>query len=124
MNTHVNVYKKNMAVNKPLYQKAVDSLQQGERFCESILTAIDDKNIEQRYVYSEKLIKLLVELHDMFDNHNDETVGVVMQRYCVQNINLVGKLNLKNDRELAIALRESFFEISNMWLQYKFNFSD
>lgn len=121
MNSSANAYKQNMKINKPFYERVVSILRQSEAASELILNAIDKSEIEQRYVQSEKLIKLLVALHDLFDSVSLGSIKDVMQRYCVQNINLIGKLNLKNDRLLAIALRESFFEIANLWGSHKFN---
>lgn len=122
MNLHTNAYKQNIKVNTPMYEKVISILRKAEAASEKIVSAIDANEILKRYEQSEQLIKALVELHDMFDNSDQENLKSIMQKYCVQNINLVSKLNLKNDRELAVALRESFFEIANLWGSYKFSF--
>lgn len=119
MKQFTDMYKRNNISGLNFIQIIAKAFKKAEKLSSDIIDAIDNKNIESRYLISEELIRLMVEVHDAFSSDAPQGIDTAMQKYCMQNINLLTKVNLKNDKELAITLKQSFYEVAIMWETYK-----
>jgi hypothetical protein len=95
-------------------QRIASVFRKAEALSIEMVDAIECKNIEKRYLNSEELIRIMTEVYDAFEKEATEGLRQAMQKYCLQNIHLLTKINLKNDKDLAITLQQSFFEVANM----------
>ncbi|QOL19868.1 hypothetical protein [Candidatus Bodocaedibacter vickermanii] len=119
MKRFTDMYKRNNSSGLSFTQIIAKAFRKAETLSTEIIDAIEHKNFEQRYLNSEEIIRLMVELHATFSSDPPEGIDRAMQKYCLGNINLITKINLKNDKDLAITLKQSFFEVSNMWEDYR-----
>jgi len=119
MKRFTDMYKRNNSSGLSFTQIIAKAFRKAETLSTEIIDAIEHKNFEQRYLNSEEIIRLMVELHATFSSETPEGIDRAMQKYCLGNINLITKINLKNDKDLAITLKQSFFEVSNMWEDYR-----
>jgi flagellin-specific chaperone FliS len=119
MKQFIDIYKRNNVSGLSFIQVIAKAFRKAEKLSIDIIEAIENKNIERRYLLSEEVIRLMVEVHDAFGSETPQGIDIAMQKYCMQNINLLTKVNLKNDKELAITLKQSFYEVAIMWESYK-----
>jgi flagellin-specific chaperone FliS len=115
MKRFMNIYKHNNNAGFSFDQLISKVFRKAEMLSEEMIEAIQVRNIEERYLKSEELMRIMVEVHDTFQSDNPIGIQSSMQRYCLQNMNLLTRINLKNDKELAIALREACGEIARVW---------
>jgi hypothetical protein len=119
MKRFTDMYKKNNSSGLSFNTIITKAFRKAETLSAEMIEAIEYKKFEQRYLVSEEIIRLMVELHDTFSPNVMEGIDISMQRYCKGNINLITKINLKNDKDLAITLKQSFIEVGKMWQSYK-----
>lgn len=119
MKRFINIYKSNNTAGIAFHTAISKVFRKAETLSNEMVEAIEYKNIEKRYLNSEELIRLMSEVHKVFDLENPQGADIAMQKYCVHNINLLTKINLRNDKELAITLVQSFSEVANMWDAYQ-----
>lgn len=119
MKRFTDMYKRNNSSGLSFNQIIAKAFRKAETLSTEIIDAIEHKNFEQRYLNSEEIIRLMVELHATFSPETPEGIDLAMQKYCLGNINLLTKINLKNDKDLAITLKQSFLEVGNMWEDYR-----
>lgn len=119
MKQFTDTYKRNNTSGLSFIQIMTKAFMKAEKLSCDMIDAIDNKNIERRYLISEELVRLMVEVHGAFNTNAPQGIDTAMQKYCMQNINLLTKINLKNDKDLAITLRQSFYEVAIMWDTYK-----
>lgn len=115
MKRFLNLYKQNNNAGLPFNQLISKVLRKAEMLSAEVAEAIQLQNIEKRCLKSEELLRIMVEIHETFQPDDPNTIRTPMQKYCLQNINLITKINLKNDKDLAIALMESCGEIAKIW---------
>lgn len=111
----MDIYKYNNNAGLSFDQLISKVFRKAEMLSAEMIEAIQVRNIEKRYLKSEEIMRIMVEVHDTFQSDNPLAIQSSMQRYCLQNINLLTKINLKNDKELAIALMEACGEIARVW---------
>jgi hypothetical protein len=119
MKHYTDIYKRNNISGLNFIQIISKAFIKAEKLSNDMIEALENKNIERRYLISEELIRLMVEVHDAFNSDTPQAIDLAMQKYCLQNISLLTKVNLKNDKELAITLKQSFYEVAIMWETYK-----
>jgi flagellin-specific chaperone FliS len=119
MKKFTDMYKRNNIAGLSFIQIIAKAFKKAEALSNTVIEAIENNQIERRYLVSEELIRLLVEVHDAFNSDTPKSIDASMQKYCLQNISLLSKVNLKNDKELAITLKQSFYEVAIMWETYK-----
>lgn len=119
MKRFTDMYKKNNHSGLSFNAKITKTFRKAESLSSEMIEAIEHKNFEQRCQNSEEIIRLMVQLYDTFSPKVPKGIDISMQKYCIGNINLLTKINLKNDKDLAITLKQSFFEVGNMWESYK-----
>ena len=119
MKQFTDMYKRNNSSGLSFTQIIAKAFRKAEKLSIEIIDAIEHKHFEQRYIKSEEVIRLMVELHSTFSPKTPEGIDRAMQKYCLGNINLLSKINLKNDKDLAITLKQSFLEVGNMWEDYR-----
>jgi flagellin-specific chaperone FliS len=115
MKRFADAYKRNNNSGIGFNQIVAKAFRQAETLSSEIVDAIEHKQFEQRCIKSEEVIRLMVELHAIFSTEEPKGIDRAMQKYCLGNINLLSKINLKNDKDLAITLKQSFLEVGNMW---------
>jgi flagellin-specific chaperone FliS len=115
MKRFADVYKRNNNSGLSFNQIITKAFRRAETLSAEIIDAIEHKQFEQRCMKSEEVINLMVELHAVFTPNEPKTLDLAMQKYCLGNINLLSKINLKNDKDLAVTLKQSFLEVGNMW---------
>lgn len=118
MKRFTDVYKKNNSSGLSFNTIITKVFRKAETLSTQMIEAIESKEFEQRYLTSEEILRLMVELHDTFNPKVPEGIDISMQKYCKGNIKLITKINLKNDKDLAITLKQSFIEVGNMWESY------
>lgn len=119
MKRFTDMYKKNNSSGLSFNTIITKAFRKAETLSAEMIEAIEYKQFEQRYQVSEEIMRLMVELHDTFSPQVPEGIDISMQKYCKGNINLITKINLKNDKDLAVTLKKSFIEVGNMWESYK-----
>lgn len=119
MKQFIDLYKRNNISGLSFIQIIAKAFKKAEALSSDIVAAIENKNIERRYLVSEELMRLIVEVHDAFNSDTPQSIDAPMQKYCLNNINILTKVNLKNDKDLAITLKQSFYEVATMWENYK-----
>ena len=119
MKRFIDIYKRNNRSGLSFTQIIAKAFRKAETLSTEIIDAIEHKHFEQRYLKSEEIINLMVELHSTFSPETPEGIDIAMRKYCLGNINLLTKINLKNDKDLAITLKQSFLEVGNMWEDYR-----
>lgn len=119
MKRFTDAYKRNNNSGLSFTQIIAKAFRKAEKLSTEIINAIEHKHFEERYLKSEELIRLMVELHSTFSTEPIEGIDLAMQNYCMSNINILTKINLKNDKDLAITLKQSFLEVGNMWEDYR-----
>lgn len=119
MKRFTDMYKKNNSSGLSFTAIIAKAFRKAETLSIEMIDAIEYKQFEQRYLVSEEIMRLMIEIHDTFSPEVSEGIDLAMQKYCKGNINLLSKINLKNDKDLAITLKQSFLEVGNMWESYK-----
>lgn len=119
MKRFTDTYKRNNSSGLSFTQIIAKAFRKAEKLSLEIIDAIEHKDFEQRYLKSEEIIRLMVELHSTFSSEPAEGIDLAMRKYCLGNINLLTKINLKNDKDLAVTLKQSFLEVGNMWEDYQ-----
>lgn len=118
MKRYLDMYKRNNAAGISFNEKVAQKFLTAESLATNIVVAIDELDFEQRYHQSEKLIHIMTEIHDWFEDNKQQDLNNAMQRYCIQNIHILTRVNLKNDKQLAVTLKQSFREVATMWNSY------
>jgi hypothetical protein len=118
MKRYTDMYKKNNTSGLSFNTIITKAFRKAEALSTEMIEAIEYKKFEQRYLLSEEIMRLMLELHATFSPPVPEGIDISMQNYCKGNINLLTKINLKNDKDLAVTLKQSFLEVGNMWESY------
>ncbi len=119
MKKNVDIYRKNNISGLPFTKMIAKVFRKSEVLAQDMILAIDENKFESRYTKSEELIRAMSEVYDLFTSETPQGIDTAMQKYCVNNIAILTKINLHNDRELSVTLQQSFFEVGNMWEEYK-----
>lgn len=119
MKKNIQAYKKNQESGMSYTDALGKVFRRAEDYAVEMIEAIDNKMIEKRYCASEEILRLMTGLHGEFESENAQGIDLAMQKYCLNNMSVLTKINLKNDKALAITLRESFSEVAEMWENYQ-----
>jgi flagellin-specific chaperone FliS len=119
MKQFTDVYKRNNNSGLTFTQSIATIFRKAETLSLAVIEAIQNKNIEKRCFSSAELVRMMAEVYDVFCSEGSVIADNPMQKYCLNNINLLTKINLKNDEKLAITLMESFKEVANTWESYQ-----